>query len=132
MVARTSRIVPAGQGALFDEPSLLLYAGPGIVYLMTDWYKLKFGWSSRATPKPRSGELRASPIGFMPGSRTDEEAYLRQFAPWCVGGEWFSVPDDPAALHNLWLIAIGMGHWKGVPATVSLARVVANNLRRAA
>lgn len=108
----------------------------GIVYLMTDWYMLKWGWSGRSTPAQRSGELRASPIGFMPGSRADEDAYKRAFSRWCVGGEWFCVPNGPDGgtdLHNLWLIAAGLGQWKGVPATESLARVIANNiLRRAA
>lgn len=110
-------------------------AGTGIVYLMTDWYMLKWGWSGRSTPAPRSGELRASPIGFMPGSRADEDAYKRAFSRWCIGGEWHCVPYGPAGaadLHTLWLIVQGMGQWKGVPATESLARVIANNMRRAA
>jgi hypothetical protein len=104
----------------------------GILYLMTDGYLLKFGWSSRPTPKPRSGELRAGIIGYQAGTRADEKKYLAMVQKWCRGGEWFSVPDDPAVLHWLWLIAQGMGQWKGVKATEALAYVIANNLRRAA
>ena len=119
-----------GQVTLFPMP--VTNQAPSIVYLMTDWYLLKFGWSGRSTPKPRSGELRASVIGFQPGSRADEKAHLAMVQKWCRGGEWFAVPDDPAVLHWLWLVAHGMGQWKGIPATESLARVIANNLRRAA
>jgi hypothetical protein len=107
-------------------------AQSGIVYLMTDWYKIKWGWSGRRTPTQRSGELRASVIGFIAGTRADEAAYHAHFKRWCVGGEWFSIPDDPVALHDLWLLAVGMGQWQGIKATESLARVIANNLRRAA
>lgn len=112
---------------LFDLPGQLIVTG--IVYLMTDWYLLKWGFSSRATPKPRSGELRASVIGFMPGTRADEKAYLASVKRWTEGGEWFRVPDDPQALWSLMNCAKLLGQWQGVPATESLARVIANNLR---
>lgn len=120
------------QEPLFEAPGPVAAPDIGIVYLMTDWYMLKWGWSGRSTPKPRSGELRASPIGFMVGSRADEAVYKRQFKRWCIGGEWFTVPASGDDLYLLWLIAANLGQWKGIPATEALARVIANNLRRAA
>ena len=115
------------QESLFDVPGQIVAAG--IVYLMTDWYLLKWGFSSRATPKPRSGELRASVIGFMPGTRGDEKSHLASVKRWTEGGEWFRVPDDPQALWSLMNTAKLLGQWQGIPATESLARVIANNLR---
>lgn len=121
------------QETLFPElPASTSISAAGIVYLMTDGYLLKYGYSGRGTPKPRSGELRATVIGFMPGTRADEKAYLASVKRWSVGGEWFRVPDDPAALAGLMATAKLMGQWKGVRATDVLLRVIAANLRRAA
>jgi hypothetical protein len=117
------------QETLFPE---LVATSTGIVYLMTDGYLLKFGYSSRGTPKPRSGELRATVIGFMPGTRADERAYLDSVKRWSVGGEWFRVPDDPDALAALMTTTRLMGQWKGVRAADAVLRVIAANLRRAA
>jgi hypothetical protein len=103
----------------------------GIVYLMTDMVLVKPGWTGRGL-RQRSGELRAYIVGWQSGTRKDEQAWLDMLKPWCVGGEWHKVPDDPAVLHWLWLIVHGLGQWKGVPATEMFARVIANNLRRAA
>jgi hypothetical protein len=104
----------------------------GVVYLMTDGYLLKFGWTGDNTPRRRRGELRARIIGFQPGSRADEDALLRHVRPWSVGGEWFAVPAGPDALYWLMLIAQGMGGWKGISAMRALAEIIAANLRRAA
>ena len=124
----TAGRVPArDQEALFDVPGQAVTTG--IVYLMTDWYLLKWGFSARATPKPRSGELRASVIGFKPGTRDDEKSYLASVKRWNAGGEWFHIPDDPQALWSLMNTAKLLGQWQGIPATESLARVIANNLR---
>lgn len=120
------------QSSLFPELDSVVSTVVGIVYLMTDGYLLKFGYSARGTPKPRSGELRAIVIGFTPGTRADERAYLASVRRWSVGGEWFRVPDDPEALKSLMNTARLMGQWKGVPATEALLRVIASNLRRAA
>lgn len=118
------------QDALFEITAPAVTQG--VVYLMTDGHLLKFGWSGRPSPAPRSGELRATVIGFMPGSRADERQRLAQFSRWSVGGEWFRVPDDPLSLWELMILAAQMGQWKGIPAQEALMRVIAANLRRAA
>jgi hypothetical protein len=100
----------------------------GIVYLMTDGLLLKWGYTSRGL-RQRSGELRAQIIGFLCGTREDEARYHELMRPWCIGGEWFSVPDDPAVLDSLWLIVYGLGQWKNIPATRAFAHVIAANLR---
>jgi hypothetical protein len=113
-------------------PELPEPATSGIVYLMTDGYLLKFGWTGDQTPRRRSGELRARIIGYQPGSRADEQVFLTRVRPWSVGGEWFMVPIDPQGLHWLMLVAQGMRGWKGASATEALVEVIAANLRRAA
>lgn len=103
----------------------------GIVYLMTDGLKLKWGYTSRGLHQ-RSGELRAHVIGFMAGTRDDEDRFHDMVSHWCIGGEWFSLPDDPAVLHWLQLTVRGLGQWGGIPADEIFARIIAANLRRAA
>jgi hypothetical protein len=103
----------------------------GIVYLMTDGYLLKWGYTGRGI-RQRSGELRAQVVGFMAGTRDDEAAFHETVRRWCVGGEWFSLPDDPAMLYWLQLTVRGLGGWRGVPAEEVLARIITANLRRAA
>lgn len=114
-----------------DLPGTPAEPRTGIVYLMTDGLKLKWGYTSRGV-RQRSGELRAQVIGFMPGTRKDETAFREMVRRWCIGGEWFSLPDDPAALYWLHLTARSLGGWRGVSATEALTRVIAANLRRAA
>ena len=70
---------------------------PGIVYFMTDGYLIKIGYSSRPV-KYRSVEVRATVLAFQPGSRTEERQLHQIFKRWCVGSEWFRVPDEPTAL----------------------------------
>ena len=106
-------------------------ARTGIVYLMTDGLKLKWGYTGRGI-RQRSGELRAQVVGFMTGTRDDEARFHDIVRRWCVGGEWFSLPDDPAVLYWLQLTVRGLGGWRGIPAEEVLARIVAANLRRAA
>lgn len=106
-------------------------AKTGIVYLMTDGLKLKWGYTSRGI-RQRSGELRAQVVGFMTGTREDEDRFHDMVRRWCVGGEWFSLPDDPAVLYWLQLTVRSLGGWRGVPAEEVLARVISANLRRAA
>lgn len=106
-------------------------AGTGIVYLMTDWFLLKWGYTGRGL-RQRSGELRAQVVGFMPGTREDEARFHDTMRSWCVGGEWFRVPDTRDGLYWLQLTVRGLGQWGGVPAEEVLAQVVANNIRRAA
>lgn len=103
----------------------------GIVYLMTDGYLLKWGYTSRGI-RQRSGELRAQVIGFMSGTREDEDRYHEMVRRWNVGGEWFSLPDDPAVLYWLQLTVRGLGGWHGIPGEEVLARIISANLRRAA
>lgn len=103
----------------------------GVVYLMTDGLKLKWGYTSRGIGQ-RSGELRAQVIGFRPGTRADETACRDMVRRWCIGGEWFSLPDDPGAFRWLQLAVRNLGGWRGIPAEEVLARVIAANLRRAA
>lgn len=129
--ALTARPGPSRQEDLFpDLPVAETRAG--IVYLMTDWYLLKWGWTGEASPKPRSGQLRASIIGFKAGTRNDERAYLDYVKHWSVGGEWFRVPTNGPDLYWLMLAARDLGGWKGVSAQEALMRVIANNLKRAA
>lgn len=113
-------------------PDLPETPASGIVYLMTDGYMLKFGWTGDSTPRRRRGELRARIIGYQPGSRANEQVYLAHVLPWSVGGEWFTVPTTPGGLHWLMCVAQGMRDWKGMPASLALAEVIAANLRRAA
>lgn len=103
----------------------------GIVYLMTDWMLLKWGYTARGI-RQRSGELRAHVIGFTAGTREDETQMHAMVKRWCIGGEWFSLPDDPAVLYWLQLTVRNLGGWNGCRAEELLARVIANNLRRAA
>ena len=113
-----------------DSPSHL-----GVVYLMTDGYLLKWGYTGRSLPgglRQRSGELRAQIIGFKPGTRDDEDRHKEYVSRWCVGGEWFRLPDDPAVLYWLQVIAQGMGGWGCRNASELLARVIVANLRHAA
>src|SRR5258707_10981434 len=80
--------------------------GLGIVYLMTDGLMLKFGYVSRASRlRQRKGELRSQIIGFKPGTKSDEAAYLSCVRRWLIPGtEWFRLPDDPADLYWLHLV----------------------------
>lgn len=102
-------------------------AKPGVVYVMTDGYLLKIGYTTRGI-RQRSGELRARVVCFWPGSRADEKAYHAQFARWNVGGEWFRVPDEPGPLSELRLLIQEWGSRKGLRL---LDEVIAANLRRA-
>jgi len=103
----------------------------GVVYLMTDGYLLKWGYTARSI-RQRSGELRAQVIGFMTGTREDEARMHAMVRRWCVGGEWFRLPDDPVTLHWLQLMVRNLGGWRGISAEKALAVVIAANLRRAA
>src|SRR5258708_2650743 len=113
-----------------DSPDRL-----GVVYLMTDGYLLKWGYTGRSLPgglRQRSGELRAQIIGFKPGTKADEARHQEYVGRWCVGGEWFRLPDDPAVLYWLQVMVQGMGGWGGRQASELLARVIVANLRHAA
>jgi|SRR6516162_1789887 hypothetical protein len=101
---------------------------PGIVYFMTDGYLIKIGYSSRPV-KYRSVEVRATVLAFQPGSRTEERQLHQIFKRWCVGSEWFRVPDEPTALTELRLL---VQEWGGQHGLTILDRVIAANLRRVA
>lgn len=100
----------------------------GLVYLMTDGYLLKFGYTSRKIGQ-RSGELRARVVAFTPGTRADERRHHAQFKSWNVGGEWFRLPDNSLMLGFLRRM---VAEWAGEPGLRAFDDVVAANLRRAA
>lgn len=103
-------------------------ATAGVVYWMTDGYLIKVGFTTR-TVKQRSGELRATVICFGPGSRDDERASQAILRPWCVGGEWFRLPDKADVLS--WL-RHRIYEWGGNSGLQILDQIIAANLRRAA
>jgi hypothetical protein len=88
---------------------------------------------SRPLPTTHQRSPHAGAAAHAASTRADEKTYLAEVKKWSLrGSEWFRVPDDPGVLHWLWLVAEEMGQWQGVKATHALARVIANNLRRAA
>lgn len=101
----------------------------GFVYLMTDGMLLKVGYTGRSSPRQRSGELRASLVCFWVGTRDDEARLKAQLNPWCVGGEWFRLPDNGPMLS---VLREKIGKWGGQAGLQRLDWVIANNLRRAA
>jgi len=110
------------QLTLLDTPAI---HQPGVVYWMTDGYLIKCGYTSRGI-RQRSGELRATVIAFQPGNRKTERAYQDRFKPWCVGGEWFRLPDEPQALSELRIL---LTEWGGHRALAILDSVIVANLR---
>jgi hypothetical protein len=101
----------------------------GFVYLMTDGYLIKVGYTGRRDVKQRSGELRAELLSFWPGTREDERRLKAQLKPWCVGGEWCRLPDTAPMLTFL---RERIRKWGGEAGLQRLDWVIVNNLRRAA
>ena len=101
----------------------------GFVYLMTDGYLLKAGFTGRRDARQRSGELRARLICSWPGTRQDETRLKAQLQPWCVGGEWFRLPDNSPMLSLLRQKITAAGGDTGL---LVFDWVIVNNLRRAA
>lgn len=101
----------------------------GLVYLMTDGYLIKVGYTGRSSPRQRSGELRAKLLCFWPGSREDEARLKIQLKPWCVGGEWCRLPDTAPVLGFL---RERIEQWGGKAGSQLLDWIIINNLRRAA
>ncbi len=102
---------------------------PGFVYLMTDGYLIKAGYTGRRDARQRSGELRARLICSWKGTRDDEARLKGQLQPWCVGGEWFRLPDNSPMLS---LLRRKIEAGGGDTALLVFDWVIANNLRRAA
>lgn len=101
----------------------------GFVYLMTDGYLIKVGYTGRSDVKQRSGELRAQLMCFWPGTKADEARLKAQLKPWCVGGEWCHLPDNGPMLT---LLRERVGQWGGKAGLQVLDWVIASNLRHAA
>jgi hypothetical protein len=120
----------SGQLTLLPELPEEPPKGGGICYLMTDGLKLKFGFTTRSI-RQRRGELRATIVGYMTGTRADERDLHAMVKKWALGGEWFTVPDNPSVYHELRCLVDKLTGVGGADPRQIFDTIVAHHLRRA-
>lgn len=73
------------------------------VYLLEFAGSHKIGWSTDVKRRVRELTVPATIVMAVEGDRALESMLHRAFAPWCIGGEWFSLPGDKLELLIAWL-----------------------------